>query len=144
MVSIFGLGPANQIILVPNKFSNFLLDSNNEDKMFSYKIYDYGVFSQFAQDPNYDLKNPQAPTYLEYMKQKYPYLEIVSQEETIVDVEKALKIEGTDKSTSIKLVIYLILHNREAFNLDYVTNENDFDKYYPEFKEMIESFRFND
>lgn len=58
MASILGLRPSNQIILVSNKFSDFLLNSNNEDKMVNNKIYGSGVFSQFAQDPDYDMENP--------------------------------------------------------------------------------------
>jgi len=74
----------------------------------------------------------------------YPYLSITSQDDSIVGKEKAVKIEGSDNSRTIKLVIYLILHDKEAYNLDYVANVNDFDKYLPDFQEMIKSFKFND
>ena len=74
----------------------------------------------------------------------YPYLSITSQDDSIVGKETAVKIEGSDNSRTIKLVIYLILHDKEAYNLDYVANVNDFDKYLPDFQEMIKSFKFND
>jgi hypothetical protein len=73
---------------------------------------------------------------------KYPYLSFVSQTDSIVDKEKAVKLEGHDNSKIIKLSIYVILHDNEAYNLDYVANEKDYDKYLSDFEEMVKTFRF--
>jgi len=144
MASLFGIGPSNQIIIVPSQFDNILFNSNKDGTLIYEKIYDSGAFSQFTQDNDYYIKNAPLTTYIKYLASKYPYLNITSQQDSIVGKEKAVKIEGSDNSGTIKLVIYLILHDKEAYNLDYVANVNDFDKYLSEFEEMIKSFRFND
>ena len=75
----------------------------------------------------------------------YPHTSnITSAHDSIVGKEKAVKIEGSDNSSVIRLVIYLIVHDKNAYNLDYVANVNDFGKYLPDFEEMIKSFKFND
>lgn len=142
IASIFGVGPSNQIILVPSQFSKVLLDSNN-DKIMTYNVYNSGAFSQFAQETDYYANNVPLTAYIEYFANKYLYLSIISEKDSIVGSENATKIEGIDNSGTVKLVIYLLLHDNEAYNYDYVANVNDFDKYLPEFEEMIKSFRFN-
>ena len=64
--------------------------------------------------------------------------------DSIVGKEKAVKIEGSDNSSTIRLVIYLIVHDKDAYNLHYVAHVNHFGKYLPDFEEMIKSFKFND
>jgi len=144
MSSLIGIGPPNQIILVPEEFKDRMLDSNEKDNAIYKNIYNAGAFSQFAQDADYNIKNAPLTTYVKYFANKYPYLSIISKHDSMVGKEKAVKIEGNDNSESVKLVIYLVLHDNAAYNLDYVANENDFDKYLPDFEKMIKGFQFND
>lgn len=144
MASLIGIGPSNQVILVPNEFDKIQLDSNEGGITIYKDMYNGGAFSQFTQDTNYYTKNELLPTYIEYFATKYPYLSITSAHDSIVGKEKAVKIEGSDNSSVIRLVIYLIVHDKNAYNLDYVANVNDFGKYLPDFEEMIKSFKFND
>jgi hypothetical protein len=105
------------------------------------KVYDSGAFSQFTQDADYD-KRTSLTAYLEFLATKYPYLTIVSKTDSIVDKEKTIKLEGQDNSKTIKLLIYMILHDNEAYNLDYVDNEKDYDTYLADFEGMVNSFSF--
>jgi hypothetical protein len=94
MASLIGIGPPNQIILVPSEFDKVLLDSNKGGVTIYEDMYDAGAFSQFTQDTDYYVENAPLTSYIEYFASKYPYLSITSQHDTIVGKEKAIKIEG--------------------------------------------------
>ena len=66
MASLIGIGPSNQVILVPNEFDKIQLDSNEGGITIYKDMYNGGAFSQFTQDTNYYTKNELLPTYIEY------------------------------------------------------------------------------
>jgi hypothetical protein len=95
MASVTGLGPANQIILVPGQFGNELFNGNIEDPILYEKIFNSDPFSQFAQDTNYDNRNAPLIVFSEYFSNKYPYLSIVSSKQSVIAGERAIKLEGS-------------------------------------------------
>ena len=58
--------------------------------------------------------------------------------------QKAVKISanGTNEYGNLRKVEYLLLHDKDAYMLQYIANSKDYDKYLPEFEQMVKSFRF--
>ena len=69
-----------------------------------------------------------------------------SRQDTIVSNEKASSIEGNAiNKTMNKNVIYLVnlvLHDKDPYYLEYIANTKDFQKYLPQFEQMIKTFKF--
>jgi hypothetical protein len=76
MATLFGKGPVNQIILVPQEFRNNLLNSNLDGARVYENIYDTGAFSQFTQDTDYNIKNAPLTMYLKYFASKYIFAQL--------------------------------------------------------------------
>jgi hypothetical protein len=69
----------------------------------------------FAKDPDYSVKNAPLDLYVNYTISRDDVMNMISQENTIVGKEKAIKIEGRrmDTSRNIRFLDYLRLHNNE-------------------------------
>ena len=67
-----------------------------------------------------------------------------SRQDTIVSNEKASSIEGNGiNKTMNKNVIYLVnfvLHDKDPYYLEYIANTKDFQKYLPQFEQMLKIF----
>ena len=67
-----------------------------------------------------------------------------SWKDTIVSNEKASSIEGNGiNKTMNKNVIYLanlVLHDKDPYYLEYIANTKDFQKYLPQFEQMLKTF----
>jgi len=67
-----------------------------------------------------------------------------SRQDTIVSNEKASSIEGNGiNKTMNKNVIYLVnlvLHDEDPYYLEYIANTKDFQKYLPQFEQMLKIF----
>lgn len=145
MASFMGSGPGNQVIAVPAEFGNLLLN-NEDDPSINDKMEISGALSQLSQDTDYSIKNAPLTTYVEHHKGNFPLWNYTSQQDTIVGKQKAVRIEGDASSDNLKAVIYLVLHDgddgQDAYYLSYLANEKDYERFLPEFEEMVKSFRF--
>jgi hypothetical protein len=67
-----------------------------------------------------------------------------SQDNAIVGKEEAIKVygNGTNAYGDLRFVEYLVIHDKEPYQLDFSANMKDYDKYLPEFEQMVKSFRF--
>ena len=67
-----------------------------------------------------------------------------SRQDTIVSNEKASSIEGNGINITMnKNVIYLVnlvLHDKDPYYLEYIANTKDFQKYLPQFEQMLKIF----
>jgi hypothetical protein len=67
-----------------------------------------------------------------------------SRQDTIVSNEKASSFEGNGiNKTMNKDVIYLVnlvLHDKDPYYLEYIANTKDFQKYLPQFEQMLKIF----
>jgi len=67
-----------------------------------------------------------------------------SRQDTICSNEKASSIEGNViNKTMNKNVIYLVnlvLHDKDPYCLEYIANTKDFQKYLPQFEQMLKIF----
>lgn len=133
-------GPS--IYLAPSEFGSLLNPPKDgeDDK----KLVDF-VLSVFRQDTTYDVKN--APLNA-YVKNRIDDLgseyNISSTFNGTIGNEKAVKLTkiGIGEKINDRVVEYLMLHNKEPYIITYSADTNHFDKYLPEFEQLVRSFKF--
>ena len=125
----------------PNEFGVILL---NKDKALDEKLKDEGVYSRFEQDSCYAIKNAPLDLYVKYKLDKQYALNVTARQNVTVDGELAVKIysDGIKEFTGVKGVEYLLMHDDKPYYLSYLANVKDFDKYLPQFEQMIKTFKF--
>jgi hypothetical protein len=138
-----GFGPVNTIALTPNEFSEILL--SGDDVKFREKIEDAGAFANFVQDTDYP-KNAPLESYVKYQIDTFGILDITSQQYTTVGKEKSVRIYANETLSypNTKIALYLVMHDKEPYLIEYIANTKNYDKYLPEFEQMVKSFRFVD
>lgn len=82
--------------------------------------------------------------YVEYYKHDFQGLNITLLQDTTVGKENAVRSEAKVPYANFRILQYLVLHNDKAYYLQYVANNQDYDKFLPEFEALVESFRFNE
>jgi hypothetical protein len=144
IATILGRGPVNYLIMAPAEFSNILFDKEDESNSAFEKISNGGAFSEMYQDTNFPVKNAPLKTYVNYKQRDNATLNITSQTFTTIGKEDAVRVVATDTvlGDNVKFLRYMVLHDNEAYNLLYAANIKDYDKYLPEFEQMVKSFRF--
>jgi hypothetical protein len=131
-----GLGPLNRIDLTPNEFSESLLGGNSEKQE--------GVIAIFTQDIDYRIKNAPLESYVKYQINNNNIQNITSQQYTTVGKEKAVRIYADESAQSgyAPAVLYLVMHDKEPYQMQYIGSPKNFEKYLPAFEQMVKSFRF--
>jgi hypothetical protein len=71
-------------------------------------------------------------------------MQVTSKENVTIDNETAVKIyaDGINSFSGIKFVEYLVMHNKEPYYIAYMANIKDFQKYLPQFEQMVKTFKF--
>ena len=137
-------GPVNLLTLAPADFAESLVV--NKDNQSAYgKMFNGGAYSTLRQDADYSNENATLEAYVEYrINSIIPGVNLTSQQDTIVGNEKAVRIEGIgmNKLKNLNYVAYLVLHDNEPYYLEYIANVKDFQKYLPQFEEMLKTFKF--
>ena len=140
-----GLGPADAIALVPTDFSDLLLEVNknitNIPQMLKETLAKGGSTIYMTKDIEYPLKNAPLETYVKF---KSDLFNKTSQEDATVGNEKAVKItaSGYGNRANYEVVLDHFLHNNDAYNIAFVSDKNNKDKYLPQFEEMVKSLNF--
>jgi len=139
IASILGVGPT--IGLIPNEFSHMLLNASLA--LTGNSIKNEGAYSIFALDTDYPFRNIPLETYTQY-NINLSAVKIFSQENTTIDGEKAVKIHRSPRNnlTNIEVVDYYLVHNSKPYYIQYAANVKDFQKYLPEFEQMVKTFKF--
>ncbi len=137
-------GPVNLLTLAPAEFAESLVV--NKDNQSAYgKMFDGGAYSTLRHDIDYPTENASLKAYVEHrINSIISGVNLTSQHETIVGDEKAVRIEGIgiNKLINLKYVAYLVLHDNDPYYLEYIANVNDFQKYLPQFEQMVKTFKF--
>lgn len=137
-------GPVNLLTLAPADFAESLVV--NKDNRSAYeKMFNEGAYSTLRQDIDYSNDNATLEAYVQHRINSIILgVNLTSQQDTTVGNEKAVRIEGIgiNKLMNLKYVAYLVLHNNDPYYLEYVANVKDFQKYLPEFEQMIKTFKF--
>jgi hypothetical protein len=137
-----GLGPPNGILLTSSNFSDMLLSPDFQK--YSEKIQEGGLSARFHQDTDYRIKNAPLESYVKYVIDNYGIQNITSQHYTTVGNEKAVRLSANDSAVYGKsnVVLYVVMHDKQPYEINYLANPKNFEKYLPEFEQMVKSFRF--
>ena len=135
----FGRGP--ELGLVPSEFNDFLL--NTSKVLSGEEIQNEGAYSIISLDTDYPYRNVPLETYTQY-NINLSKVKIFSKENTTIDGEPAVKIHRTARNnlTNLEVTDYYIVHNSKPYFLQYAANVKDFQKYLPQFEQMVKTFKF--
>jgi hypothetical protein len=135
------LGGGTGVQLIPNEFSNLLV--NTSQQLSGKSIQDKGVFSIFALDSEYPYRNIPLDVYLQY-NTNLSKVKIFSRENATIDGEKAVKTHRTprDNTTNVEVLEYITVHDGKPYFIQYAANVKDYQKYLPQFEQMVKSFKF--
>lgn len=127
--------------LTPNEFGVILL---NQTKPLLEKLEKEGAYSTFEKDWNFPIKNAGLDLYVKFNIDKQDGMKVVTQENVTIDNETAVKIygDGIKSFNGTKFVEYMVMHNKEPYYIAYMANVKNYDKYLPEFEQIVESFKF--
>lgn len=134
-----GLSSYSSVILVPAKIADILIQDKGD-----IEIGNGTAAILFAEDSDYTVKNAPPELYVKFRMNKDDFLNVTSQQDTMIGKEKAVRIEGAKNDTAgtLKLMEYLLTHNNEPYIIRYIASANDFQKYLPDFELMVKSFMF--
>ena len=124
---IMGYGVSNAIHLYPNEFD------------------DYSTTSiEIKQVAEYSVKNAPLEKFFKSYSNLPNIMNITSQAKSIIDGEEAIKIYGTGIGdfSGTKYVAYFTMYDNESYYLGYQSDQENYDKYLPEFEQMIQTFNF--
>jgi hypothetical protein len=129
------------ILLTPDEFSDVLLSAVDN----IHRTAEGGVVALFEKNIEYPLKSAPLESYVKYVIDKLGIQNITSQHYTTVGKEKSVRIDANQSAQYgyAKIAIYLIMHNKEPYNILYLGNPIN-EKYLPEFEQIVKSFRFVD
>jgi hypothetical protein len=139
-----GNGSVNLVALAPADFAKALVVNENKDSPYG-KMFNGGAYSTLRLDTDYPNKNSTLGDYAKYrINSIIPGINLTSQQNTIVGNEKAIRIDGNglNKLKNLNYVAYLVLHDKVPYYLEYIANTKDFQKYLPQFEQMIKTFKF--
>jgi hypothetical protein len=71
-------------------------------------------------------------------------MKVTSKENGTIDNEAAVRIlgDGINSFSRIKFVQYLVWHDNKPHVLAYMANVKDYEKYLPQFEQMVKTFKF--
>jgi hypothetical protein len=131
----------SQPALTPKEFATLLV---NQSEPLNEKMKDRGAFASFKQDSSYGIKNAPFDVYVKYKIDKQNGMKVTSKENGTIDNETAVRIrgDGINSFGGIKSVQYLVWHDNTPYTLVYVANVKDYEKYLPQFEQMVKTFKF--
>jgi hypothetical protein len=145
---------ANNIMLTPNDFADKLMPDN----VYNFDVMN-GTFAELAADHTFPIKNAPLEMYLKHAIRFSTGLPL-RYENATVGCEKAIKVlmNSTVLANAIKLanksadlgavptlitLSYFVMHNDQPYYLNYQSNATeDYQKYLPQFEQMVKSFKF--
>jgi hypothetical protein len=140
--NLFGLYVG--VALTPNEFGEFLFDKT---KPINEKMKDGGAYSTFSPEKwEYQIKNAGLDLFVKYKIDKQDAINVTAIQNLTIDGEPAVKVyaDGIKSFSGIKFVQYMLMHDKEPYYLAYMANVKDFEKYLPEFEQMVKSSKFID
>jgi len=144
----------NNIMLTPNDFADKLLPDN----VYNFDVMN-GTFAELAADHTFPIKNAPLEMYLKHATRFSTGLPLRYENATVAG-EKAIKVlmNSTVLVSAIKLanksadlsavptlitLSYFVIHNDQPYYLNYQSNSTkDYQKYVPQFEQMVKSFKF--
>jgi len=137
-----GYALGNYVRLTPDKFSDLLLSDRIDTIM--EKIDDGAATAVFYKDTNYPIKNAPLESYVKHEIDKLNNRNLTSQKYITVGKEKAVRIKTNDSDYygENPVEIYLVMHDKQPYYIAYVANPKSYEKYLPEFEQILKTFTF--
>jgi hypothetical protein len=139
----------NGLMLTPNEFADVLI---NTSALLDVK--DGVVMAELRPDPNFPLKNAPVEIYanhtLKIVRGFAPTIEnaTIGGERAIRaflnSTDVASKLGKTNIPVSLVTTSYYVMHNDKPYVLDFIANAKTYQKYLPEFEQIVKTFRFID
>ena len=136
--------PINLVALAPADFAETLVVNKDKESPYA-NMFNGGAYSTFRQDTDYSIKNSTLEAYVKHrINSLIRGVNLTSQQDSTVGNEGAVRIEGNGifKLMNLKYVAYLVLHDKDPYYLEYIANTKDFQKYLPQFEQMLKSLKF--
>ncbi len=137
--------PINQVVAAPDEFGNILVYDDDDDESLFDRVRDGGAVAMFTEDTTYNLKSSPLEAYVKYIiDEEGNNWNLSSMDNGTIGTQNSVKISenGTNESANLRKVQYLVLDEEGPYILQYVANSKDYDKYLPEFEQMVKSFEF--
>ena len=143
-------GNNDHILLAPNEFADLLIADNVSASLSDLR---YGGFMvELAPDFNFPIKNPPLDTYVKLILNRDGFSPSRYENATIGG-ERAIKIysnrsdlgnpnEMPDVTNSLNGLGYYVIHHDNPYYLNYIANAKDYQKYLPQFEQMVKTFKF--
>jgi hypothetical protein len=138
----------NDTILTPNEFADPLITGNASALI---DIQHDRVMVDVAPDPSFAVKNAPLEMYVKHKLKIGNGLDVTSENATIGG-ESAIKVffNSTDQANelgmtnvpSLVTLSYYVIHGDQPYFLDYMANAKNYQKYLPQFGQMVKSFKF--
>jgi len=137
--NVFGGGP--WVRLIPVEFSEMLINPGQE--LSGTTIKNHGAYVTIGLDTAYPFRNVPLNIYTQY-NLNLSEVKIFARANVTIDGEEAVRIHRTprDNSTNVEVVDYYTVHEGKPFSLQFVSNVKDFQRYLPEFEQMVKTFKF--
>jgi hypothetical protein len=136
------------ILLTPNEFADLITDNAS----ITYGLNEGGVVAELAPDRNFPIKNAPLEKYVKHTL-RFASSSALTYENATIGGERAIKvyINGTDLAStsvmpnitsSVNTISYYVMYHDQPYYLSYVANTKDYQKYLPQFEQMVKSFKF--
>jgi hypothetical protein len=135
-------GSSPPLLLIPIEFSKALINTNLSSEE-EFRIRNEGAFSLMGVDTNYPFRNVPLEIYTQASLNQSD-VKIFSKENTTIDGEPAAKIHRTGRNnmTDIEVTEYYVVHEGKPFFIQYGSNIQFYQKYLPQFEQMVKTFKF--
>ena len=136
---VLGVSSYTSVVLVPVQFAELLIEEKGDIEMGN-----GSAAVVFAKASDYSIKNAPLDLFVKYRMNEDDSLNVISQQDTTVGKEKAVRIDGNENNnaSNIRLLEYLLLHNDEPYVIRYIASMDDFERNLPAFDLMVKSFTF--
>jgi hypothetical protein len=143
-------GNNDHILLAPNEFADLLIADNVSASLPDLR---YGGFMvELAPDFNFPIKNAPLDTYVKLILNRDGFSPSRYENATIGG-ERAIKIYSnrsdlanpnamTDETNILNGLGYYVIHHDNPYYLNYIANAKDYQKYLPQFEQMVKTFKF--
>ena len=131
------------ILLIPTEFSDSLVNARGDfQKLFQ----NLSVYSTMVVDTSFPFRNVPLEIYIQQRTNTSSDLfRTVPEENATIDGEKALKINSVveDELTDTAMYVgYYVFHDNSHYRLEYYASVRDYERYLPQFEQMVKTFKF--
>lgn len=127
--------------LTPNEFAVFL---HNQSKPLVEIMKQEGALVMLAYDRAYAIKSAPFDAYVKYKISEQNGANVTSKQNATIDNKPAVVIQGDglEAFNGIKFLEYMLMHGNQPYYIEYMANEKDYQKYLPQFEQIVKSFKF--